>query len=159
MPDDPKDDAKENFSEDKVGQDEKKCPTPIKPGIIDETERKFSSEEKRIAEKLSAEGRDVKALAEGTVPGRSGDALVDGVKTEFKSLDAGATNSTVKNRITESIKRGGQARNMILDARGSGLSEAEAVQGLNRVSNPAIHRGMLDSVRVMGDAFDITRAF
>ncbi len=155
-----KKDPKQNFDAgEEPGQTEKSYPASVKAGVIDETERQFSPEEKRIAERLSSEGKDVKALAEGTDPGRSADALVDGAKVEFKSLGLGATNSTVKNRIVESIRGGGQARNMILDARGSGLSEREAARGLNRASNLAIHRGMLDSVRILGDGFDVTRAF
>jgi len=43
---------------------------------------------------------------------------------------------------------------MIIDARGSGLTEAEAKRGLARAKN--ITRSRIDSVRVIGDGFDIT---
>ncbi len=124
-------------------------------GSIDESERTFSSEEKSIAEVLKNEGKNVKAKAE--IQGkRTADAEVDGVESEFKSLAPGAKNSTVRNSINDSIRRGGQARNMVIDARGSGLTEVEAQRGLARARN--ITRGKIDSVRIMGDGFDITAA-
>jgi hypothetical protein len=120
---------------------------------IDESERTFSPEEKRIAEILKNEGKNIKAKAE--VPGeRTADAEVDGVESEFKSLSPGAKNSTVRNSINNSIRRGGQSRDMIIDARGSGLTKVEAQRGLARAKN--IARGKIDSVRIIGDSFDIT---
>jgi hypothetical protein len=120
---------------------------------IDESERTFSPEEKRIAEILKNEGKNIKAKAE--VPGeRTADAEVDGVESEFKSLAPGAKNSTVRNSINNSIRRGGQSRDMIIDARGSGLTKVEAQRGLARAKN--IARGKIDSVRIIGDSFDIT---
>jgi hypothetical protein len=41
-------------------------------GSIDESERKFSPEELRIAEELQSEGKEVKALSEGKDSGRLG---------------------------------------------------------------------------------------
>ena len=73
-----------------------------------------------------------------TEPGSLGKALicvrefesrhgaVDGVLHEFKSLASGATSNTIRNSVNNSIKRGGQARNLVLDARGTGLARAEA---------------------------------
>jgi RHS repeat-associated protein len=134
------------------GKDEEPA-QPKKKGTIDESEKQFSPEEKKIADKLTEEGKDVKALKE--VEGqRNGDALVDGKPTEFKTMDPGATDATVKNQINNSVRGGGQARDMILDARGSGLSEDAAQQGLNRASN--ITRGRIDSVRIIGDGYDTT---
>ncbi|HLP87533.1 MAG TPA: hypothetical protein VK184_02865 [Nostocaceae cyanobacterium] len=122
---------------------------------IDESEKKFSPQERKIAEVLEKEGHYVKAKKESEVDGeRTADAEVNGILAEFKSFGSGATNGTVKNVINKSIKRGGQARYIIIDARGSGLTEAEAIQGLERVKN--ITRGKLDSVRIIGDGFDIT---
>ncbi len=45
---------------------------------------------------------------------------------------------------------------MVIDARGSGLTEVEAQRGLARARN--ITRGKIDSIRIMGDGFDITAA-
>ncbi len=88
---------------------------------------------------------------------RTGDALVDGRPAEFKTMDPGADSATVRNEVNNSIRRGGQARDMILDARGSGLSEAEAVRGLNRVAG--ITRGRVDSVRIIGDGYNVKRNY
>lgn len=123
-------------------------------GSIDESERKFLESEKAIAELLKAEGQTVKALPETSSGGRNADAEADGIRTEFKSIQPGSTSATVKNQINNSIRRGGQARNIIIDARDSGLTLAEANRGLERAKN--ISRGKIDSVRIIGDDYDIT---
>jgi hypothetical protein len=52
--------------------------------------------------------------------GRQGDAIVDGLKHEFKSLGQGADSNTIRNVINKSKNRGGQARDWVLDARNTG---------------------------------------
>jgi hypothetical protein len=127
-------------------------------GAIDESLRTFNPKERRIAEVLAGEGKDVKALPESTIPNeRSADALVAGRRTEFKSLDPGASSTTIRNTINQSIKGGGQARDVIIDARGSGLTPMEAERGLGRVAG--ITRGKLDSVRIIGDGYHLSRAY
>jgi hypothetical protein len=129
-----------------------------KVGIIDESLRAFNPQERRIAEVLIGEGKDVKALLESTIPNeRSADALVAGRPTEFKSLALGAGSTTIRNTINQSIKGGGQAREIIIDARGSGLTRLEAERGLNRVAG--IARGKLDSVRILGDGYHLSRSY
>ena len=131
---------------------------PAKAGSIDESRAKFSPEERRIAKVLESEGKKVEALPRSTVEGeRTADAIVDGRPAEFKSMSPGADSATVRNEINNSIRGPGQARDIILDARGSGLSEAEAIRGLNRVGG--ITRGKIDSVRIIGDGYDITRKY
>ncbi len=128
---------------------------PRKKGQIDESERKFTQKEKKLAEYLEAEGDDVKALPEDhSAPGRKTDAVINGKRTEFKGLDPGASDSTVRNSVNNSIRRGGQAREIVIDARGSGLSEEAAIKGLGRAKG--ISRGRVDSVRIVGDGYDIT---
>jgi hypothetical protein len=124
---------------------------PQQPGTIDESERQFTPEEREIAELLKGEGKDVKALPtqEGQ---RNPDAEVDGKPTEFKSPEPGADSATIRNEVNQSIKRGGQARDIIIDARGTGMTEGEAERGLARVSG--IARERLDTVRIIGDGFD-----
>lgn len=125
----------------------------ISLGSIDESERFFPPKERRIAELLVLEGKSVKAK-ERIEWQRMPDAEVDGVLTEFKTLaPPNATNSTVKNTINNSIRDGGQARHIIIDARGSGLTEPEARRGLARARN--ITRGLVDWVRLIGDGFDL----
>ncbi|MEV3962499.1 hypothetical protein AB0M34_16625 [Nocardia sp. NPDC050193] len=98
-----------------------------KPGKIDESEKTFNAAEKDIAEILAGEGNDVKAIPESTE--RTPDAEVNGVPTEFKTLDEGASNNTVKNALNSAK---GQAENVVINARDSGISQDEAQRGLNR---------------------------
>jgi hypothetical protein len=85
------------------------------------------------------------------------DVAVDGVKTELKALDPGATSATVRNSVNNSIRGGGQSRTIIIDVRGSGLSQSEAERGLSRVGG--IARGKLDSVRIIGDGYSVSRTY
>jgi hypothetical protein len=121
-------------------------------GSIDETAKQFNDKERRIAELLKGEGKNVKSIKESTVDSeRTPDAEVDGVETEFKTLDEGAGPNTVKNTLN---KAKGQARDAIIDARGSGLSEEGAREGLARFlrNNPP---GRMNYIRVVGDGYDI----
>ncbi|MFF1795373.1 hypothetical protein ACFVXQ_14350 [Kitasatospora sp. NPDC058263] len=76
----------------------------------------------------------------------------DGVPTEFKSLQPGATPSTVRNQLNTAK---GQALDAVLDSRGSGLDEAGARAGIEdflRRNRP----GRMNFIRVVGDGFDVT---
>jgi len=114
--------------------------------------------ERPMAEHLAGEGRTVERMPRSGT-GRGGDALVDGVPSEFKKLDPGATSSTIKTQVSHSLKRGGQARDMYIDARGSGLTKAEAEHALRRIGHPDIHRGKLDNVTIVGDGFEVKTTF
>ncbi|UXY32441.1 PrsW family glutamic-type intramembrane protease [Streptomyces sp. HUAS TT20] len=121
-------------------------------GSIDESEKAFSPKERRIAETLQSEGKNVQALKESEVDGRkTPDAVVDGVPTEFKTLDPGAAPNSVKNTLNTAKK---QARDAVVDARGSGLDESGAREGLGKFlrNNPP---GRMNSVRVIGDGYDV----
>jgi len=123
-------------------------------GRIDESARRFSPEERAIAEILASEGKVVYAQAETKLK-RTGDAIVDDIVVEFKSLaKMEADSETVRNTINNSIRRGGQARHIIIDVRDAGLTEVDAIRGLARTKN--ITRGMIDSIRIIGDGFDVT---
>jgi len=113
----------------------------------------FNSNERAIADYLRALGRTVsRNPLEGTQgAGRQGDAYVDGLLHEFKTLDPGATEGTIKNTVNNSIRRGGQARNIVIDARGSGLSRDNAQSGLYKALG--ITRGRVDHITVIGDGF------
>ncbi len=123
-------------------------PPDPKRGVIDESARKFSPEEYRIAAVLAGEGKYVKAIAEDNI-NRTPDAEVDGHAVEFKSLEPGADNSTIKNRLNEAKK---QADRAILDTRGSGMSEDEARRGLARFLGT---NARMTEIRIMGDGWDI----
>jgi hypothetical protein len=115
---------------------------------IDESARRFSAGERNIANLLQSEGHNVASVPEGAA--RTPDALVDGVPTEFKSLRPGATNATIRNQLTAAK---GQAQDVIIDARGSGLTESEAKRGLSRFLGA--HPARLHTVRIVGDGFDL----
>jgi hypothetical protein len=109
--------------------------------------------ERAIAKFLEARGRRVsKNLREGAPgAGRQGDAFVDDVLHEFKRLEPGAGPNTVKNSVNNSIRRGGQAREIVIDARGSGLTKEAAEQGAAKALG--ISRGKLDGLTIIGDGY------
>jgi RHS repeat-associated protein len=86
---------------------------------------------------------------------RAGDAIMDdAVETELKTLKPGADSASVRNTVGNSQRREGQGRRIIIDARGSGLSEEEARRGIRRAFGAS--RGKIDRLRVFTENFDIT---
>jgi Contact-dependent growth inhibition CdiA C-terminal domain len=124
----------------------------IGSGVVDERASQFSPRERRIAEVLAGEGRAVVAVHDGYgADGRRPDAAVDGTGTEFKSLDPGASDKTVKAALTSAK---GQAGRAVVDGRDSGLSRDEAEQGLRRfLGTPYADR--LEAIRILGDDYDL----
>ena len=121
-------------------------------GVIDERAKKFSPAERRIAEYLASGGPAVVSVSEGYgACGRTPDARIDAVPVEFKSLDPGASDRTVKAALNSAK---GQARHAVIDARGSGLAEDEAERGIRRFfGTPHGHR--MDAVLIVGDNYCI----
>lgn len=111
--------------------------------------------EAALDEYLTQQGRSVRPNPDEGAPGagRQGDRFVDGVKTEYKWLDPGATSASIRNSINNSLRRGGQARVIIVDARWSGLSAAEAQQGMARAAG--ISRGRVDVIEIVGNGFHL----
>jgi hypothetical protein len=121
-------------------------------GVIDERSKKFSPAERRIAEHLAVNGAAVVSVSEGFgVCGRTPDSRVDSVPVEFKSLDQGASDRTVKAALNSAK---GQARHAVIDARGSGLTEDEADNGIRRFRGTP-HGDRLDAVLIVGDDYII----
>ena len=85
----------------------------------------------------------------GNAADRQGDRYIDNVKTEMKRMMGGSSASagTIKNQVGESIKRGGQAREFVLDARNTTLSEVEALNGIALAMKYS--RGKIDSIKVI----------
>jgi hypothetical protein len=83
--------------------------------------------------------------------GRTADARVNGISVEFKSLDPGASDRTVKAALNSAK---GQARHAVIDARDSGLTENQAHRGVRRFSGTP-HGNRLDAVLVIGDNYTI----
>ena len=73
------------------------------------------------------------------------------VSVEFKSLDPGASDRTVKAALNSAK---GQARHAVIDARDSGLTEDQAHRGIRRFSGTP-HGNGLDAVLVIGDNYTI----
>jgi hypothetical protein len=83
-------------------------------GVIDERAKKFSRAERQIAEYLADKGPAVVSVSEGFgACGRTADARIDGTPVEFKSLDPGAGDQTVKAALNSAK---GQARYAVIDA-------------------------------------------
>jgi hypothetical protein len=121
-------------------------------GVIDERAKKFSPAERRIAEYLASNGPAVVSVSEGFgVFGRTPDARVDEVPVEFKSMDPGASDRTVKAALNSAK---GQARHAVIDARGSGLTEDEAERGIWRFFGTP-HGNRMDTVLIVGDSYNI----
>jgi hypothetical protein len=121
-------------------------------GVIDERAKSFSPSERRIADYLATPGSAVVAVSE--MYGREGrkpDACVDDIPVEFKSLDPGANDRTVKAALNSAK---GQASHTVIDGRGSGLTQDDANRGLQRfLGTPWAYR--LESVRIIGDGYDL----
>ncbi len=125
-------------------------------GLIDQGARVFQPAERAIAEALALRGASVTALAEDhSLRQRQPDALVDGRVTEFKSIRPGATDATIKNQLRAAQ---GQAPNVVIDARNSGLDESSAAHGLRRFLGSPWAHGRYTSILVLGDDYVIDAA-
>jgi hypothetical protein len=121
-------------------------------GVVDERAKKFSPAERRIAEYLARDGLAVVSVSEGFgIRGRTPDARADDVPVEFKSLDPGASDRTVKAALNSAK---GQARHAVIDARGSGLDEDQARTGIRRFSGTP-YGNRLDAVLIIGDDYTL----
>ena len=80
---------------------------------------------------------------------RQADRYINNIKTEYKMPEVGkiATSGTIKGEVNDSLRRGGQAREIIIDARDSGLSPSEASRAFGRVGG--ITRGLLDKLSII----------
>jgi RHS repeat-associated protein len=107
---------------------------PIGPGgdaaLAGSTLAGFSSDELVIANELISQGNTVVKIEESTVPGvKTADALVSGVKTEFKTVTASGETS-VKNAIETASKQNTQ--NILINARNSNLTAGQVQQQIAR---------------------------
>jgi hypothetical protein len=116
--------------------------------------RTLSAEETAIANQLVAEGHTVEALAESTV--RTADFLVDGVRTELKSISnitSGDPSGALGRRILDGA---GQAPHIIADVRQQAGMTLELAQRAARRAYGADRAGRIQSVRLIGQGFDVT---
>ncbi len=139
----------------------------IARGLIDESKSELLAHEKLAADILAEEGGQVTALAasrENKV--RMADVSVipheetEPIKIEIKSPtddESGLVDgSTIKNRVWNSLKGGGQAQHLLIDARKSNLTMEEAQRGAFRLAgllkepDKSRYRERLKSVRIIG---------
>src|SRR5262249_21602026 len=120
-------------------------------GVSDKHSRVFESTERAIAEALALRGATVTALAEDhSLRQRQPDALVDGRVTEFKSIRPGASDATLKNQLRAAQ---GQAPNVVIDARSSGLDENSASLGLRRFLGSPWAQGRYTTILILDDDY------
>ncbi len=127
-------------------------------GTLDEQARRLSHEELAVADRLAAEGHQVRSLPESRHGGRRADLSVCGVPVEVKSfapVEERRTRPGARSVFNKLVDAAGQARHVVLIDRGSGLSAGSARQGMGRWALAAGPDDRLDSVRVMGDGFDL----
>lgn len=135
----------------------------------------FNAKEWRIAVTLATEGHRVERIQERPWEWgiRFADALVDGVRTEFKTVTGppgSSTNETLFKNILTHAGRGRsghrqpQASHIIIDARfalqsGEFLTRNQVQRGLYRwegANQVLLQRHLIQSVRVMGKDFDVS---
>ena len=118
--------------------------------------RTLSGAEAAIATRLVAEGRTVEAVPESTV--RTPDFLVDGVRTELKTI-SDITSRDPSGAVARRIMDGrGQAGHIIVDLRGqSGMTEELAGRAAARAYGADNRTGSrLQNIRLIGQDFDLS---
>lgn len=116
--------------------------------------RTLSTEETAIANQLVAEGHTVEALAESAT--RTADFLVDGVRTELKSI-SNITSPDPSGALGRRILDGaGQAPHIIADVRRQAGMTEELAQRAARRAYGADRAGRIQSIRLIGQGFDVT---
>lgn len=128
-------------------------------GGLDETARRLSHEELRVAETLASEGHAVRSLAEARSHGRTADLEVCGEPVEVKSWLSLADRNGVapgwRSVVNKLISAEGQSSVVVLSAAGSGLSATDAATGIARyAAERPVSR--IRSVRAIGDGFDLS---
>ena len=124
-------------------------------GTVDQSESTFSQDEQKIADRLATEGHDVKAVKPSNEPGvRRPDAIVDGTPTEFKTIKAPEpTSKKIMRMLDDSARRGGQAREIIIDAEGTPLTREAALEGIRRFQG--LGKDAYDKIVVWGDGWSV----
>jgi hypothetical protein len=92
----------------------------------------------------------------GNPLGEQFDVFIDGLEVELKAVELKAPESenAITNSVGESIKAGGQAREISLDVRGTGTTQEQAQRGAARSLGTDQAKRKLDGLTVIGDDFD-----
>nr|MDJ0852193.1 RHS repeat-associated core domain-containing protein [Myxococcota bacterium] len=117
----------------------------IKPGRIVGTG--FNKAEREAAEFLAERGQIVERIPVSTQRGvKTPDFRVNGVLTELKTAKPGGSINQFLNQVQKGKK---QARNIIIDARGAGITKREAARRLRRVYQSDFTKGKIDRIEVI----------
>ena len=129
------------------------------PTAVDERARRLSHEELAVAVLLAGEGHRVVALAERRGNGPVADLEVCGRPVEVKSfltLDDRKGWAPTERSVCNKLRSGrSQAPTVILDGRGSGLTEMTAREGVAGFVGRG-RLGRITGIRVVGDGFDLS---
>ncbi|ASO22453.1 hypothetical protein FHR81_004190 [Actinoalloteichus hoggarensis] len=126
------------------------------PGVVREPpgDGSFTPEERAVAERL-ARLDPVEVVRHPESAERTPDALVDGRRVEFKTLlDADPDHRRVKNTLDRTVRRGGQADEVVIDARRTSLSSADAERGVHRFLRAPGNSRKLARISIWGAIFD-----
>lgn len=126
-------------------------------GRLDERARRLSHEELAIAQRLVADGHQVRSRSDFSPSGRTPDLDVCHTTVEVKTLlprelrpqGRPASWRSVANKLADAC---GQGPHVVIWARGSGLDEAAARRGLTQA---AVHSPDLRTVEIVGDGFEL----
>jgi hypothetical protein len=112
---------------------------------------RFTPDEMAIAQRLAQLG-PVTIESNPTGPRRTADGKVDGQDVEFKTIKEPSSRA-VKGAIASGT---GQSGDIIIDARGTELTQGDAVKGLAAFLNASpTNPGKLTRVRIWGADFDL----
>ena len=135
------------------------APHGTRDGSLDESARRLSHEELRVAQAFAAEGHTVKSVAERPGCGRTADLEVCGRPVEVKSwlslADRHGVTPSRRSVLNKLISAEGQSGFVVLVANGSGLSPADAVSGLAQYASERPW-STISTVRLIGDGFDLS---
>lgn len=121
----------------------------------------WSADERKLVDYLRFRGHNVQRLEVSGIHGRrSADAIVDGVVTEFKTLESnesraanGRPPASVNSLISAAKRSKKQALSAVIDVRAVPLGEADVRKALGRLSSsPQIAS---KQIRYVGRDFDI----
>ncbi len=142
-------------------------PTTSKGKLEIEPGRTLSPQEQRIADKLVAEGKHVKAPKEieNQVGERNPDFEVDDIKTELKNVsnikktDPDGLSAKLSQRISEATSQGS---NVIIDATEQpGMTKDVAELGIKRAFGhwDRLKSSRITNVRIIGKDFDLSQTY
>ncbi len=129
-----------------------------RPGVVDERARRLSHEEMAVADRLASEGHHVRSLPERRGRGRVADLEACGVAVEVKSwlslTERNGRAPSPRSILNKLVQAGRQAPTVVLNGYGTGLTVGAARLGMALYSARP-DAGLLSSVRVLGDGFDL----